>query len=132
MQLKTSTREDSWGSVNTKRLEGTIVETTYRGRITAEMANQVRRDVVPLLETIREMDWLLDATSATGLDTAPRESTMGVVEAFQRNGGRRIAAVVPSTGIRMVVAALVFATGLPIRVFATRDEGLEHLRNKTG
>jgi hypothetical protein len=119
------------GSVSTRRLKGTMVETTYRGRITAEMADQVRRDILPLLESIKGMDWLIDATHATTFETAPRESTMGVVEAFQRHGGRRIAAVVPRTGIRMVVAALVFATGLPIKVFASRDEALDHLRNQT-
>jgi hypothetical protein len=127
-----ATRTAPEGSVSTRRLQGTIVETTYRGRITAEMADQVRRDVAPHLESTRGMDWLVDLSHATSFEPAPRESTMGVVEAFQRNGGRRIAAVVPGTGIRMVAVALVFATGLPAKVFATREEALDYLRDQAG
>jgi hypothetical protein len=120
------------GSVATRKLESKIIETTYRGRISAEMAAQVRADLEPLLRETRGINWLIDATDVTGMAAAPREDTIGVVELFKRCEGHRIAAVISSSPVRMVASALVFATGLPLRMFHDRDTALAYLRETPG
>lgn len=127
--IKSAVAREDPGSVVTRRLEGKIVETVYRGRITAEMAMQVRRDIEPWLLEIKGLEWLIDTSGATSLSPAPREATSGVVDLFRRMGGHRIAAVMPSAPIRMVASALAFATGLPLKIFETRAQALEYLRS---
>ncbi len=127
---ESATNESPLGAVSTRRLEGKIVETTYRGKISAEMAEQVRRDIEPFLKDTPGVDWLINTTAATGFAPAPRTATIGVIELFKKHKGHRIAAVMPSTGIRMVASALVFATGMPLKIFETRDKALAYLRSK--
>ena len=123
-----SSQEVPGGSVRTRRLEGQIVETIYSGKISAEMADQVRQDLEPLLRRIEGMDWLINTTAATGFAPAPRAATIGVIEMFKKHKGHRIAAVMPSTAVRMVATALVFATGLPLRIFESREKALAYLK----
>lgn len=112
----------------TRHLEGSIVETVYQGKIETVMIEQVQRDLLPLLRSLGGADWLVDTSGITQLKPAPSAATSGFFKAFRAAGGRRVAAVVTSGGVRMIASALAFAMAQDLKVFATREEALRYLR----
>ena len=112
----------------TRHLEGSIVETVYQGKVETEMVEQVQRELLPLVRSLGGADWLVDTTGVTRLKPAPPSATSGFFKAFRAAGGRRVAAVVTSSGVRMIASALAFALAQDLKVFATRDEALRYLR----
>lgn len=112
----------------TRHLEGSIVETVYQGKVETAMVEQVQRDLLPLVRSMGGADWLVDTTGVTHLKPAPPSATSGFFAAFRAAGGRRVAAVVTSSGVRMIASALAFALAQDLKVFATRDEALRYLR----
>lgn len=128
MKGPVSMERESPNQVTTRLIDGGIVETVYVGRITPEMAAKVRRELEPLLRARKGTHWLLDATRATSIGSAPREDTTGVIEMFKTLNGGRIAAVIPSSPVRMMVSALVFAMGLPLKMFESRTLAIAYLK----
>jgi hypothetical protein len=120
---------DNRGSTETRYLDGKIVETIYYGKIVPEHLEEVRVALEREFTRIGGGDWLLDTSRADGLKAAPSAASAAFFEAFRRAGGRRIAAVVGSSPLRMLGSAVAFASGLDIKLFATRDEALKHLRS---
>lgn len=115
------------GSITTRHLEKNIVETRYDGQIVLD--GQLGEDLTVYLRKYPGMDWLVDATNATGIDASRRDNAGNVIQLFRKMGGGSIAAVIASGPIRMVAAALSFGFDLRLKIFATRDEALAHLRN---
>ncbi len=115
------------GSIETRHLEKNIVQTTYEGNIIFDGA--LNRDLETFLAKYPGMDWLVDATRATGIDPARRDNAGNTIQLFRKLGGGSIAAVIPSGPIRMVAAALSFGFDLRLGIFATHAEALAHLRN---
>lgn len=115
------------GSIVTRHLEKNIVETVYEGTIVFDGA--LNRDLEGYLKKYPGMDWLVDATRATGIDPARRDNAGNTIQLFRQMGGGSIAAVISSGPIRMVAAALSFGFDLRLGIFATRSEALEHLRS---
>jgi hypothetical protein len=112
----------------TRHLEGRIIETSYSGKIELAMIEQLRRDIEPLLRLYPGADWLIDTTHATGIKPAPSNVSNGMLETFQSLGGRRIAAVITSSPMRMLGSALAFGSKADIKLFGSRDEALRYLR----
>lgn len=115
------------GSITTRHLEGNIIESVYEGRIVFDGA--LNRDLARYLREYPGMDWLVDATGATGIDPRRRDAAGNTIELFRKGGGRAIAAAIGSGPIRMVASALAFGFDLPLKVFASRQEALDYLRN---
>lgn len=116
------------GWTETRHVEGKIVETAYHGKILPEHLDEIRAALDVEFRKIGGGDWLLDTTKASGLRAAPSEASTAFFDSFRRAGGRRIAAVVGSSPLRMLGSAVAFATGHDIKLFATREEALKYLR----
>lgn len=114
------------GNAVTRHLEGNIVETVYQGRIVFD--GSLNRELTRHLHALPEMDWLIDASQVTGIDAKQRDEASGTIELFRSLGGRAIAAVVPAAPVRMVASALAFGSDLPMKIFSSREQGLEYLR----
>lgn len=110
----------------TRHLEGNIVETVYQGRIVFD--GSLNRELTHHLHALPEMAWLIDASRVTGIDPKQREKASATIELFRSLGGRAIAAVVPAAPVRMVASALAFGSDLPMKIFSSREQGLEYLR----
>lgn len=114
------------GTIVTRHLEGNIVETKLDGVIAFDSA--LNEDLSRLLQKYPGADWLYDASGATGIDAGRRDNAGNTISLFRKLGGGHIAAVVASGPIRMVAAALSFGFDLRLKIFATREEALAHLR----
>lgn len=114
------------GSITTRHLEKNIVETRYEGVIVLDGA--LNGELAGYLKKYPGMDWLVDASGATGIDASRRDNAGNTIQLFREMGGGSIAAVISSGPIRMVAAALSFGFDLRLKIFATRDEALAHLR----
>jgi hypothetical protein len=117
------------GTVVTKRVAVNIVESTYAGRMTPDLVGVVKDQLKPFLEETARLDWLIDLGAVTGVDLAPSEASSGFYAWFRSHGGDRIALVVRSAMVRMVIAALAFAMGNPARVFESRAQALDYLQS---
>ena len=119
------------GTIKTFRLDNKIIETSYTGKMAPEMLVQLRKDMETLMRLQPGSSWLADTTAATGYSPASRELTQPILDVFQKNSGKKIAVIMPSSGLRMLVSAVAFASGLPIKLFAKREEALVWLRQET-
>lgn len=127
--MSSTPRSQLGNSVTTRRLEPKIIETVYAGHISAEMAEQVKGQLVDNLALQPGSHWLIDAGSATGIQPAKEYNRLAVFRAFEENGGGRIAVVVKSGPLRMMSATFSFALGLKMKAFEERGEALEYLRS---
>jgi len=113
-------------STVTRHLEGSIVETTYHGKIVFDGALYVPLET--MLWRYPGMDWLVDASGATGIDSSRRDNACNVIDLFRHCGGGSIACVIPSGAIRMIASAIAFGFDLKLSIFSTHAEALAHLR----
>lgn len=114
------------GQTVTRHLEGAIVETTYHGKIVFD--GLLYKQIETMLWRHPGMHWLVDATDATGIDPSRRDNAGNVIDLFRMCGGGAIAAVIPSSAIRMIASALAFGFDLKLAIFPTRAQALAHLR----
>lgn len=126
---RTSMHDAKSGDIKMGHLEGNIIETVYRGHISAHLAGEVLERLDRLLVAHPGADWLIDATAATGISAAPQSSRLAVFDLFQQRGGRQVAAVVRSSALRMMAATFSFAFGLRMKTFEQRDAALIFLRS---
>ena len=120
--------EPESGSIRTTRLDKDIIETTYHGKMTPELLVQLRRDMEAQMRAQPGSSWLADTTGASGYAPAPRELMQPILDAFKQHRGKKIAVVMPSSALRMLVTAVAFASGLPIKLFAARDAAIAWIR----
>lgn len=120
------------GAVVTKRLSPTLVESVYSGRMTADLVGVVREQLSPFFHDETRLDWLINLEAVTGVELAPSRDSAGFYAWFRASGGDRISLVVTSAAVRMVVSALIFATGVQVRVFEARARALNHLEGRSG
>lgn len=126
--MKSQRSEDKVeGSVVTRLLESDIIETVYTGYIAASMATEVENELRKLLRRHPDAHWLVDASAATGVAVAPGENRLAVFNLF-KGRDTRIAVVMNSTPIRMMVATFAFAFGVPMKPFDRRSDALDYLR----
>lgn len=114
------------GGTITRHLEGSIVETSYHGKIVFDGA--LYKQLETMLWRYPGMDWLVDASGATGIDPSRRDNAGNVIDLFRNCGGGAIACVIPSSAIRMIASAIAFGFDLKLAIFSTRAEALAHLR----
>jgi len=119
-----------YGTAKTRMVGRNIIETVYEGRMSPDMVDEVRREIEPLLEAAPGSSWLADTSQVTTYTPAPRASVSAFLESFRKLGGSRIAVVITSSPLRMLVSAFRFATRLPIHSYPTREQALEFLRGE--
>lgn len=115
------------GWTETKQLDAKTVETVYFGKILPEMIDEVIRDLEVVLKRMNGGDWLVDFSKVEGFRAAGSGSTSTFFAMFRTSGGKRIAAIVGSSPLRMIGSALAFASGHDIKLFSTREEALKYL-----
>jgi hypothetical protein len=115
------------GTVVTTPIAANIVESVYKGRMTADLVGVVRRQLKPFLQPGARLGWLVNLEGVTGVELARSDDSEGFLSWFRDNGGDRIAVVMSSTLVRMVISAAAFATGSGVRLFETRAQALDHL-----
>lgn len=133
LTTKTTKHQDPRGNgeVTTRHLEGTIVESVYTGYCTRALVQSVL-DITP--EVLREVPgtcWLLDLSGATDADADARVPGLSILKLFKENGGDRFAVVVTWGPLRMIMTAVAFTAGLPIKLFNNREDALAFLRART-
>jgi hypothetical protein len=116
------------GTVVTKRIAPNLVESIYSGRMTADLVGVVKNQLRLHLFEGAQLNWLVNLERVTGVELARSEDSSGFYAWFRANGGDRIAVVMTSTVVRMVMSAVAFATGTNVRLFETRAQALEHLQ----
>ncbi len=68
----------------------------------------------------------------TGYEVAAHGPGSKILAMFRAKGGRKFPVVIPSAPLRMMIASVAFATGLPLKVFDDRQEAIEYLRSLAG
>lgn len=119
------------GEAVTRHLEGTIVETTYRGHCSEALVREVSELVPTVMKEVPGVSWLVDMSGATSSDANARKPGLAIFETFRSRGGREFAVVLTQSSLRMLFTAVAFASGLPVKFFTTREQALVHLRSAT-
>lgn len=115
-------------SFDVKRLGDDAVEVVFTGRLTtAEINGSLERAMVLLGEKPAKI-YFIDATRVTAIEPSIRAPASDAVKRVQQAGVRELVVAVELTALRMLGAAIAFATGVPIKFFAKRDEALRYAR----
>jgi hypothetical protein len=128
LTTRTTTQEHPWGQVTTRHLEGAIVETVYTGHCSRFLVQSVL-DITP--EVLREVpgtSWLVELSGATTVEADARAPGPGILKHFKDHGGHLFAVVTTRSALRFIFSAVALAVGLPVKMFASREEALEFLR----
>jgi hypothetical protein len=128
LTTKTTTQEQPWGQVTTRHLEGAIVETVYTGHCSRFLVQSVL-DITP--EVLREVPgtcWLVELGGATTIDADARAPGPEILKHFKEHGGQLFAVVTTRAALRFIFSAVALAVGLPVKMFAGRDDALAFLR----
>lgn len=129
--IKTTTTEierPHHGTVMTRHIEGSIVESCYTGYCSQAAVASVLALAPEVLEKVPSTRWLLDLGGVTAFDAGCRIPGSAILQMFRERGGDRFAVVVRSGALRMTLAAVAFAARLPIKLFDNRMEALVWLR----
>jgi hypothetical protein len=70
---------------------------------------------------------LFDCTGVTAFTASIHAASMRFLAEFKSKGGREILAVVTMAPLRMFGQALVFGSGLPLKLFSSRDAAVTYL-----
>lgn len=127
---KTTSAQPRPGEATTRHVEGRIVDTTYHGYCSRALVQSVLDYTPDVLSKVPGTCWLLDMGEVTAFDSECRVPGSEILNLFRDGGGDRFAVVVTSGMLRMTLAAVAFASRLPIKLFASRSEALAYLRSR--
>lgn len=128
LRERSASQQNPPGEVVTRHLEGSIVETCYRGHCGVGLVESVARETPEILDAVPGTCWLLDMTGVKGVDFACTPHGNTIFRLFRARGGRAFALLLRGGPVGMMVSAAAFAAGLPLKVFERRDEALAYLR----
>jgi hypothetical protein len=123
--MKVSKQPD--GATVTRWLDNRTVEITFEGQISPALVEQLIRDFASIAAARSPRYALFDASPATGFSANARANASRFLIEFKRAGGREIVAIVNLLSLRMLGQALTFATGIPLKMFPTREQALGYL-----
>jgi hypothetical protein len=126
----TKTTKSPDGEVTTRHLEGSIVETSYRGVCTRALVQSVLEITPEVLDSVPGTLWLVDLSSITSSEAMARIPGADLLKIFRERGGAEFAVSISSAALRMIFTAIAFAAPVPLKLFATREEALAHLRSR--
>jgi hypothetical protein len=115
------------GATVTRWFDNRTIEVRFEGVITPPLVEQLVKDFVSLTVERKPRFVLFDAEAATGFNAAARTTAMRFLTEFKVRGGREIVAIVNQIYLRMLGQALTFGAGLPLKMFATRDQAQNYL-----
>ncbi|MFO0591970.1 MAG: hypothetical protein U0441_30770 [Polyangiaceae bacterium] len=118
------------GTVTTKHIEGSIVESCYTGYCSQAAVASVLALTPEVLRDVPSTRWLLDLGGVSSFDAGCRVPGGEILRLFREAGGDRFAVVVKSSALRMTLAAVAFAARLPLKLFDNRMEALSFLRER--
>lgn len=122
--------ESPAGSVRTRCVNGSIVETVYAGFLGEELVRSVL-DATPLImKSVPQTHWLLDLTPVTEMDAGARVPGSAILKYFKAHGGRRFAVAMQLPVLRMLVRTVAFGAGLPIKVYEDPVRAMAYLREE--
>lgn len=113
--------------VVTRWLDDEILEATYRGTVTEALVAEADRRFWRAAGGRFVRFALLDAGAATGIEGGAAQTGRQWMSHFKAQGGQLIVVIATLSAIRMVVSALLFATGTPVRIVGSRDEALAQI-----
>lgn len=118
------------GKLMTRWLDTRTMEVTFHGKITAELIEQMHRDFWEVASQKAPMYALLDTSPASSFTASIRGNSLRFLNEFKARGGREILGIASIAPLRMFGQALTFASGLPLRLFANRQEALTYIVQK--
>lgn len=107
------------GEQNTIQSRPGVVETVFKGRLTARLVEAAATD---LERTGNLSIWIVDATAATGFDTESVRVGTIALSRLKKRGLRRMIGILPSATMRMAARAASLASGLDMRIVERRHE----------
>jgi len=112
-------------------LDQETIETVGAGYVTGAVLARARAAMKQAAGVRRIRYWVADAAAVTGFSGDVRIEGSALLSDFRALGGTEIVAALPSPAVRMIVVAVAFAAGLPVKVFAAHDECLRHHHART-
>ena len=126
--MKVSKQPD--GATVTRWLDSRTVEVTFKGQITSQLIDQLIKDFIALTSERSPRYALFDTETATGITANARPNASRFLSEFKLRGGREIVAIVNVLSLRMLGQAITFAAGVPLKMFATREQALNYIISK--
>jgi hypothetical protein len=124
--------EPDGGSVTTRWLSSTTVETVYTGFVSVKLIQRAEADFRAMLAERPALYRLVDTTAMTTMDPAAKGGIEGIWQRFKQHGGREILFVAKASLVRMQGSVTAMTEGVRIRLFDTRAEALVHLATLSG
>jgi len=123
--MKVSKQPD--GATVTRWFDSRTIEVAFQGQISSGLIDQLIRDFISLTVDRAPRYALFDTENATGITANARANASRFLAQFKMRGGREIVAIVNVLSLRMLGQALTFASGVPLKMFATREQALNYI-----
>lgn len=102
------------------------IETVGIGYVSGAVLARTRAALKTTVGARKIRYWVADATAVTGFSADVGEQGSGLLADFRSLGGTEIVATLPNPAVRMIVVAVTFAAGVPVRVFSDHRESVRH------
>lgn len=106
------------------------IETVGIGYVTGAVLARTRAALTQTVGTRRIRYWLANSTEVTGFSADVGSEGAGLLSDFKSLGGVEIVATLPNPAVRMIVVAVTFAAGVPVKVFAAHAESERYHANR--
>ena len=123
--------EDERGTVTTRWLNPTTVETTYTGFVTTKLVQLAAADFSAMLRERPAHYRIVDASSMTGIDSAGRGRVEEMWDEFKKLGGREILYIGKAPIDKMKISVVAMNEAMRIQYFDTRAQALAYLATLT-
>lgn len=115
------------GAVDVRAVSPTIIESVYTGHCSKSLVQSVLDVTDRLLASVPELRLLLDMSRVTHVDIDTRAPGMAIFGKLIPRG-KAFALVVGDVPARMIITAIAFGMGIPLRVFDDRAAALRYLQ----
>ena len=120
------------GSMEVRLYDDNTIETIGVGYVNGAVLARTRAALKKTVGARRVAYWIADATAVTGFSSDVRSEGAALLSDFKSLGGVEILATLPNPAVRMIVTAVTFAAGVPVKVFAARAESEQHHASRRG
>ncbi len=111
-------------------LDEETIETVGLGYVSGGVLARTRASLKQAVGSRRIRYWVADATGVTGFSADVGTEGSGLLADFRALGGTEIVATLPNPAVRMIVVAVTFAAGVPVKVFADHRESVRHHQSR--
>jgi hypothetical protein len=118
---------ESNGYAGVRWLGHDTLEIVQKGYLTKEIIEGLHRQLKTQTEG-RKIAWVLSETSeVTGMDSSIVGPGGKLVEELKRLGARKVVVIAKSSIIRVTASALFLASGVSVKIVATRAEAEQYM-----